>query len=191
MGAVQLAVNFHPVISGHTVGRLGYENTLQTTGVRFRRHVHLNLVTATEDDIAAVFVFAVLNQFRALIDGDFISRLDSIVTVNPHVFANAAAFAFHLVSKVHISIGLINLSLVRSNLSIPADIYVSLGCDNFIRGYIRRNLDNASDVHMVAPILAVISAGNHLVFCQHIAMPGGEFRTLFQFRPGIHLHIVV
>ena len=191
VGAVQLAVNFHPVISGHTVGRLGYENTLQTTGVRFRRHVHLNLVTAAEDDIAAVFVFAVLNQFRALIDGDFISRLDSIVTVNPHVFADAAAFAFHLVSKVHIGIGLINLALVRSNLSIPADIHVSLGCDNFIRGYIRCNLDHTADVHMVAPVLAVISAGNHLVFCQHKTLSGSQPGTLHQLRPGIHFDIVV
>ena len=44
---------------------------------------------------------------------------------------------------------------------------------------------------MVVPVLAVISAGNNLVGCQHIALPGVQPGAFLQLRPGIHLHVVV
>ena len=191
MTAGQTAVHFHNVIAGNIIIHFGYEHAFQTAGIRFRRYIHFNLVAAAEGNVAAALIFAFLVQLRPFIHRDRICGCNSVIAVYPHVFPDAAAFAFYLVGNVYICIGVIHLASGRSHAGVFANVYAGLKIHRLCGCHIRRKLDHTADVHVVVPGFAVIGAGHNLVGRQHITLPCGQTGALQQIRPGIHFHLVV
>ena len=191
VGAGQLAVHFYAVVTGKLVIHLAFQGSFQSSGIGFRRQIHLTLVAAAEGDIAAFFKFSLLLQFCAFADGNRIRRSNLIIAVGIDIFCHAAAFAFYLVVDIHIGVGVVNLTFSSSHLSVIANDHIGFAGHNLFRFDIRRNLNHAAHVHVVVPAFPVISAGDDLVGRQHIALACVQLRSLIQFGFAIHLHIVV
>ena len=191
MGAGQFTVHFYAVVAGNPVIHAGSQHAFQTTGIGFRRHIHLNLVTAAEGNIVTGLKFAFLVQRHIRIDGNLIRRCNKAVAVHPHVFANAAALAFHLVGHVHIGIGVVHLAFFSVHSGIFTNNHIGSGFNILTGLYIRRKLDHAADIHMVVPVLVVIGAGDNFIACQHIALPCFQLSAFHNLRFGIHLHVVI
>ena len=191
MGTGQFAIDFHAVITGNPVFHAAFQRASRAADIGFRRQVHLDFIAAAEGDVAASFIFAFLVQFRPLVHGDLIGGNNRIIAVSKYVFRNAAALAFHLIVDIQIGIRIVNLAFSSRYLGILVNHYIGLAGQHLLRFDIRRNLDDTAHAHVVIPAFPVVGAGHDLVGRQHVALARSQLRAFFQFRFGIHLHIVV
>ena len=197
----QFTIYRHTVIAGNRSVHHAFYGSFHPTGIGFCSQIHLDLVAAAEGDVFPIFILALLHQFGFFIYGNFICRSDKRIAVRIDIFGYAAAFSFYLIINIQIGISFVNLPLACSNFGcrigrsvirsgLP-NVHVGSGFD-FLSGFnVRRYLDHAAHVHVVVPGFPVIGPSLNPVSRRYIALACSQLGTFLQFRPGIHLHIVI